>query len=786
MGKEESHGPFGQGGRFVRSLPFLGHLFATLWLFSGVLFAGRIPYLRDLSVYYYPNYVFLGRALQQGVWPLWNPTSDAGGPFLIAYPVDLLLVAIAGPGGALAVGPPLHVLLGISGASALGRRLGLGAWGAWVAGIVYGLSGFVLSCVNLLPLLQAAAWAPWILAALLGLMAAPSASAVARLGALAALQISSLGVEIVLQTGLAALFLIPRAPTRRDLGRLSVAAGLSLLLAAPALWGAKAMMEGTQRWRGFDLQQTFGYSATPVVLLEAVIPRLFGDVHTFSDVGYWGQPFFPEGYPYLLSLYLGPSAMVLALQARNRRLWFLALLGALLCLGPRGPLALLPPAVLALLRVPVKFFFLTTVAVSVLAGIGLDRARRDGRRAKALAAAPGCILLVAGIALLRYPELPARVLGGLVPELLTARAKFVTMNAWPHDFIASGAVSLAVALALWAGRGLAPLAGILAALDLAAVNGTLNPATERTFYDLRPAVRSLVAGAAAEGPYRWFSYGVANSIGLHWAPSVLARNSDVWLYYLDRQALLPRTQVLDGLDGAFDVNRTGWAPEGSTLPIREMNPSFYRAHHARLRLANVRWVLSFNPLPEDLVSLRERVPFPEIGEPLCLYEVKDPLPRVFWVPRHEVAADASGLLARSDSAFDPRKTVLVGARVPEARFDGVEEGAAPGAALVEERTDPHTIRVRTSGPAGFIVVLEGYHRDWSVESEGRDVPLLEANGRYWTWPTPGGERVFTARYRPGWLGPSLACTALGALLGFALAIRGGAPDRDAGRSPTNA
>jgi len=50
--------------------------------------------------------------------------------------------------------------------------------------------------------------------------------------------------------------------------------------------------------------------------------------------GYWGQPFFPEGFPYLLSLYLGPCVLLLAAlagrHARAMRLWALVAVGLLM------------------------------------------------------------------------------------------------------------------------------------------------------------------------------------------------------------------------------------------------------------------------------------------------------------------------------------------------------------------------------------------------------------------------------------------------------------------------
>ena len=98
-----------------------------------------------------------------------------------------------------------------------------------------------------------------------------------------------------------------------------------------ALLGARALIEGTQRAAGFAPRDALAWSASPMVLLDALLPRFFGDVHTFSDLGYWGQPFFPDGYPYILSLYLGPCVLLLAALAGRRapapRLWVLVAIG---------------------------------------------------------------------------------------------------------------------------------------------------------------------------------------------------------------------------------------------------------------------------------------------------------------------------------------------------------------------------------------------------------------------------------------------------------------------------
>jgi hypothetical protein len=759
----------------VRALwPFLAHVPVALWLFAGPLFGGRVLFFRDITAGYVPDYAFAEQSLRQGIWPLWNPTADAGAPFLLAYPVDLLLLLVTGAKGALRLGPPLHVLLAMCGATALARSLGVARGPAWAAGLFYGCSGFVLSSVNLLQLFEAAAWAPWVVTASLGLAGDPVSWRAALLAAAAAAQVTTLAGEMVVQTAVTALLLMAgrRILALRAMLAFAGAGLLAAALAMPALCGARALIEGTKRAAGFAPLEAFAWSAHPMVLLESLLPRFFGDVHTFSDLGYSGQPFFPEGFPYLLSLYLGPCVALLAALAGRRgpalRLWALVALGLLVSLGSHGPLEWLVQPLFRHFRTPVKFFFLSNLGVCLLAGLGLDRLLREGARPRGWTFAVPAALLAMSAALLLQPDLPARALGGFLPSLLEPRSRYVAAHAWPSALMLTGSLALALCLACVLPARLRALAAVVAGLDLLVVNGGLNPSAPAAFYDLRPEVRAMVRSAAAEGAYRWFSYGVVTS-PLHWAPWVARLNSDVWLYYLDRQTLWARTKFLDGLDGAYDEDRSGWAPAGATLTGAERSPSLYRAHHGRLRRAGVRWVLSFQPLPEDLAHPRAQVSLPEVAEPLRLYEVVGVLPRVFWVPRCEVVP-AADVWRRLESSARDAGTVLLREPPP----GNVPCGAAAGASgtVSMERPDPHTVRLTAHGDPGFIVVLEGHHRSWRAQGPEGEVPVLPANERYWALPTPGGDRTWIVRYRPGWVRPSVLCAGAALAVSILLVARG--------------
>jgi hypothetical protein len=658
------------------------------------------------------------------------------------YPVDLVLLLLDGWQAPLRAGVALHLLIALVGASFLGRRLGLGPVAAWLVGTVYGLGGFCLSTVNLLPLFQAMAWAPVVVAAFLGAASRPSGRRLGTLAVVLALQVSTLAAEIVLQTVVVAVVLSADRTLwkdRRRVVRLLAAGALALLLAAPAVLGVRSLLAGTAREAGFATGEVLSFSLHPVALGEMFLPKLLGEPHAFTDRDYWGRAYSPTGYPYLLTIYLGLPVLLLAAQARHRRrrLWGLVIAGIVLALGRHGPLGLLAADVGLPLRGPQKLLFLTHISVALLSGLGLQQVgERAGRsRPRSVLMLPGAALVALAALLHLWPAAVVSVLGQLVAPLRDPRGLVAATELWPTMWLASGVVAVAVGLALSRGRRWAWTAAPLAALDLLIVNGATNPLTPASFYDLRPDVAALVRPASAAGSYRWFSYGVAHTPGLRFEPVMARARSDVWLYYLDRQSLLPRTPALDGLEGAFDVDRTGWSRPGATLPVGVASPEHFRGQHDRLRLANVRWVLSFRPLPEDLVERRGEVKLPEIRSPLALYELRRPLPRAFWV----------------------------------SRIDEIDLGAG-SVEVGYERLDPHTVRLRGSTPPGFIVVLDGHHPDWTAEDRSGPVPVLRCLGGYQALPTPGGRIELTLVYRPGWPRVAFTLAAL-AFLGLVVLAR---------------
>jgi hypothetical protein len=125
--------------------------------------APRLTYFfRDFGTAFYPRELFAARELREGRLAGWNPYVFEGtfhAPVL--YPPDLLHALWPSP---ILVSwlLTLHLPLAALAAYWLARELGASRAGAFLAGAVYALSGFTLSCLNLYVFLQALALAPFV------------------------------------------------------------------------------------------------------------------------------------------------------------------------------------------------------------------------------------------------------------------------------------------------------------------------------------------------------------------------------------------------------------------------------------------------------------------------------------------------------------------------------------------------------------------------------------------------------------------------------------------------
>lgn len=166
----------GKDGRYYRDVAAVALLLAlVIGFFWHTLFDKSVTMPNgggDLVSFFYPNHVFASESLRRGEFPLWNPTLFGGMPFAadiqsgLYYPLNWLFW-LAGSVSyekleALAV---VHYWLAAVFSYLLARSLGLGRWPGVVAGVCYAFSGFAVSHLGHLPMLEAATWLPLVMLA---------------------------------------------------------------------------------------------------------------------------------------------------------------------------------------------------------------------------------------------------------------------------------------------------------------------------------------------------------------------------------------------------------------------------------------------------------------------------------------------------------------------------------------------------------------------------------------------------------------------------------------------
>jgi hypothetical protein len=613
--------------------------------FARGVFSGASLYFRDLSLHFFPLRRFALEGLRAGELRFWNPYVHEGVPLTLpslGYPLDLL--ALAWPHEPLlSLLLALHVPLGAFGFLLLARGLGLRPVGACAGALVYALGGFLLSTVNLYVYAQAAAWAPFVVLGLVRVLDGGGSRAVAGTALAVALSLSTTGVEIVAQAILAGVWLGlgPRQGGRAALRGLGALA-LGMALAAPVLVLVAGQVEGSARGQGFTPDVVLAHSIHPFSLLQTVVGGLYGNLANLANE-WWGQNFFPRGFPYVLSLYLGAATLALAAAGAvsgrpyARRLALLGALAVLVALGRWAGFGGLVEQLgaLRIFRFPVKAFFSAHLAVSLLAGLGLS-ALSEGRRARTLAAvasAAGVLLAAAPLLPRVLPETLARFALAFFPPGFPPDVRAALLQRVLEDAAVGGAVAIGVGLlAGLAALGLVPFpraAWLVAALvvaDLLRTGAALNPMLPRRVFE--PSAE-LAARLPALREGRVFTCPIESSPAYRAGRVARGQDHEAWSFALLRETLSPACNVPQGIGTALSPDLTMLVPVERLLPEPEGACRDLDALVPRLRAAGVTTVLSLDPL--DHAQLEPAfVLAPARVQPLAVhaYRLRDPLARL--------------------------------------------------------------------------------------------------------------------------------------------------------------
>lgn len=361
---------------------------------------------RDTALIHLPIRSFVSEALREGRLPLWNPHEGLGKPLLadaihgVFHPLSLLTTLID-PGGTdlLCV---LYILSAAFGAWVLARELGLSQPAAYVAGVGYALSGYVLSMNSALSFIAGASSIPWQVAAL------AACGRGARHGVPLAAAATSFGIftgdaQMVLVGGaLGAAFAVERGGWRA-LGRVAAGTALGAAVAGVQLVPSAVHLLRSDRAGGFGALESKMWAFSPLRIAELLAPGLFYRLpdDASARVFEWaeaGGKYLPFG----ASAFVGVPVVALACAAplRDRRVRLLAVAAALLLWLALGHHA---GAMTLTSRIPLwrsfryteKLVVPLSLAIALLAAHGLPWREGGGPSTRRLGIALGLASLVA-------------------------------------------------------------------------------------------------------------------------------------------------------------------------------------------------------------------------------------------------------------------------------------------------------------------------------------------------------------------------------------------------------
>jgi hypothetical protein len=752
-------------GRAVLSGLAVALLFA-LPLLPEILGTRRLIF-RDAEVTHWPWRRVAAAALAAGEVPFVNEHASGGQPLLanpnavLLYPT-FLLETLLPPVPAFNLHYLLHVLWAFLGARLLARKMGLAEGAALLSGAAFAFSGMVLSYTSAFMNSGAAAsWLPWCAAGALDLARARDRRGTVRAAVATGLAlglqllagepaISALTAVFAGALSLAEALAIPAGGRLPRLGWLLAggtgAALLALGLAAPLLLPLRQVFPLT--FRGQHLYSRDAFGAAPFEawrFAEWLLPRLRGDPGVVGAETSWLDSGGNGTFVYIWCVTFGLVPFLLLLCAGLRRdFWdrrsvaLAAAAGVTLALsfGFSLPLYRLLYGLEALrrLRYPIKFYLLTTVCVSILAGIAsasLGRRRPGGRERLALA---GMLVLFGAV-------WAASARGGAVERFARTAGLSLAEDAPRIDafrslvrgdaLVGALAVLLVGGLLLWrpgrSERGYA--LGFLTVLLALPWGLPLFVSGNASELDRHPALLNRM-----RGPGRLF---VESSPPVDLEaldpsyPRSLPRLSALARVRVER--LFPETGAVFGVRYLFDTDPDGSYGYYNRVASEAAAASSPIERDRLLRAYGARWVLAdegkAHPLFHAVTGLsvaRER---------LVLFEDPDPVAELRWAGRVFRRRALSGTLELVRSPFfDPRTDVALPGR------DDVEPSAPATRARIRDarvRADRAQAEVEAEG-AGFLLFSRTFFPSWKARVDGRAAPVLVANARDLAVAVPAG------------------------------------------------
>jgi len=717
----------------------------------------------------------LKNALRTGIFPFWEPLWGGGFPFasdpqtLAFYPPAWAAAALLPPDWAATALLLFHLGLGSLGAWLLALRLFRDRRSAWFFSFLYSMNACIGGHLIHLTFIQALGVFPWILV----LFPEPfhiSWRETLKKGMLPRFLLTSLVLAALLLTGhpqAAAMSLLCAFAVLAILGgaqALMIGAAALLLGAGLALFPLLSFLElaGQSARANFSFEAFTEGAMTPVGLVRFLSPLFFGGGRGIISIGpFWGDYFLHE-----TSVYIGLFPLALALAAvitclkrdhPQRKLVLslaaLAVLGILLaCSRATGMARLLfRLPVVGSFRVHARYLFITIFSLSLLATIGfkaLNTERGSRRLSLMFSLCLAGLLFVVYLAFYAFHALrddtvnPMSLLGvaslrnGANTSLL--HAALMTLCLLPI-------------LSLERLRSRIPIWIMLVVFaDLMLVRLDLFPQAMRQPAPIPEALKSDVLGEGwtlVEFPHRLpplleelapnrplaLEYPVLN----HYNPLML--QGTAFMLSFDATGYMKNPEQVfqnRGICEAFGIRRIivnlryRSLHDGRIYLLRRPREGFVQGH-----------------IPETIGMFKRT----RIHENVWIGKVENPSPPALaYFPEHV----SSGTF---ESLFNPRSPFAsMGAETCSVIHDdpGLRGGPNPRGTVLSALQEGGRVEMTCESEEGALIVFRiPWYPGWRLTIDGREAPLLRANGCFLAArlpASPPGDRLLIRLVYPGW------------------------------------
>ncbi len=753
------------------------------------LLAGEVLFWGLPSLQFYPWREFAMSELAQGRLPLWNPYNGAGVPLLanyqsaLLYPPNLLYFLWSGP-QTMGILGLLHLAWAGLGMWLLTGRLGITPLGRGIATLAYPLSTTLVARFGTPPMIDVAAWLPWLILASDRLIDDVSLSRLLALAGVVAMQMLAGHAQWTFYCfALAGGYGLWRLVAERRRRPAPVLAGallgvaLGIGIAAAQLLPTAELQRESRRATGVEETFALNYSFAPLSLVTLFNPNFFGNPGDgsyviggayFETAAYAGilpvtlallgtGHYFLRGWKRWLSRKPRPESLSASREGlsgtpitpsppaergtggevsagpRGYLIPFFALVTSVALVLAFGKFTPLYPLfyhyvpIFNLFQAPARWLLLVVFSLALLAAFAVTGWKPDRR--------------TTGRARIGLVVAASLFAAGIVVQLLLRDAPPITIQ-MAKGLAILGFLGLAVALIFttqpsndrrwtrWAASVL-----VFVAVDLWWANAASNPTVPASFYEKQPASTPSRVFWPDEQNQALPEAAFTRFLPFNDYRVAVERQADY------RQSNLPNLNLLDRQPSLNDFD-----------PLRPDG------------LERFTGLLNTSLRPELLQAAA-------VGKVYGSSQAESNPPRVWMVPAAisvDNAESAERILGAAD--WNPYQTVVVEGSV------SVSGSQQPGSARIVSET-PLELNLAVDSPdGGMLVVADGYFPGWEASIDGASTTIYRANLAFRAVVVPAGVHSVRMVYQPRTLAvgaaiSGVALTVYGMLLGILLIRR---------------